>query len=68
VTTRRGSSPKPIPWELDAKRREIIQKVEALRHKQRLAGEEIARKGKAKEDTSALKAEMKIGFGRHQGL
>lgn len=60
----RGDDPSRVfapadPWELDAKRREIIQKVEALRHKQRLAGEEIARKGKAKEDTSALKAEMK---------
>jgi len=60
----RGDDPSRVfaegdPWELDASRREIIQKVEALRHKQRLAGEEIARKGKAKEDTSALKAEMK---------
>jgi seryl-tRNA synthetase len=33
--------------------------VEQLRHRQRLAGEEIARRGKAKEDASALKAEMK---------
>jgi seryl-tRNA synthetase len=60
----RGDDPSRVfaeadPWELDAKRREIIQKVEALRHKQRLAGEEIARKGKAKEDTSALRTEMK---------
>ena len=47
------------PWALDARRREIIQKVEALRHRQRLAGEEIARKGKAKESTTDLKAEMK---------
>ena len=47
------------PWELDSKRREIIQKVEGLRHKQRIAGEEIARRGKAKEDTAGLKAEMK---------
>lgn len=60
----RGDDPSRVfaaadPWELDAQRREIIQKVESLRHKQRLAGEEIARKGKAKEDTSVLKAEMK---------
>ena len=48
------------PWALDAKRREIIQKVEGLRYRQRLAGEEIAKKGRAKEDTSELKAEMKI--------
>lgn len=60
----RGEDPKKIfaeadPWELDAKRREIIQKVEGLRHRQRLAGEEIARLGKAKADTAELKAEMK---------
>ncbi len=60
----RGEDPAKIfaeadPWELDAKRREIIQKVEGLRHRQRLAGEEIARLGKAKEDTAELKAEMK---------
>jgi seryl-tRNA synthetase len=48
------------PWALDAERREIIQKVEALRHRQRLAGEEIARLGRDKKDASALKAEMKI--------
>ena len=47
------------PWALDVERREAIQKVEALRHRQRLAGEEIARKGRAKEDATALKAEMK---------
>jgi seryl-tRNA synthetase len=60
----RGDDPARVfsqsdPWDLDAKRREVIQKVEGLRHRQRLAGEEIARKGKAKEDTSALKTEMK---------
>ena len=60
----RGDDPKKVfaeadPWELDAKRREVIQKVEALRHRQRLAGEEIARRGKAKEDTASLKTEMK---------
>jgi seryl-tRNA synthetase len=47
------------PWTLDGRRREIIQKVEGLRHRQRVAGEEIARRAKAKEDVSALKAEMK---------
>jgi seryl-tRNA synthetase len=60
----RGEDPVKVfasadPWELDAKRREIIQKVEGLRHRQRLAGEEIAKRGKAKEDTTTLKAEMK---------
>lgn len=60
----RGDDPAKVfavadPWELDKSRREIIQKVETLRHRQRLAGEEIARRGKAKEDTNALKAEMK---------
>jgi seryl-tRNA synthetase len=60
----RGDDPAKVfaerdPWELDSKRREIIQKVEGLRHRQRLAGEEIARRGKAKEDTAELKAEMK---------
>lgn len=47
------------PWALDARRREAIQKVEGLRHRQRVAGEEIAKRAKAKEDVSALKAEMK---------
>ena len=47
------------PWALDAERRALIQEVEQLRHRQRVAGEEIARRGKAKEDASDLKAEMK---------
>ncbi len=60
----RGDDPGKVfatadPWDLDQSRREIIQKVEALRHRQRLAGEEIARRGKAKEDTKELKTEMK---------
>ncbi|MBX7184269.1 MAG: serine--tRNA ligase [Vicinamibacteria bacterium] len=60
----RGDDPGKVfaeadPWSLDIRRREIIQRVEGLRHRQRLAGEEIARRGKAKEDTSGLKAEMK---------
>jgi seryl-tRNA synthetase len=47
------------PWALDTERRALIQEVEELRHRQRLAGEEIARRGKAKQDASDLKAEMK---------
>jgi seryl-tRNA synthetase len=47
------------PWALDTERRALIQEVEDLRHRQRLAGEEIARRGKAKQDASELKAEMK---------
>jgi seryl-tRNA synthetase len=47
------------PWALDAERRALIQETEELRHRQRTTGEEIARRGKAKEDASALKAEMK---------
>src|SRR5512147_988677 len=47
------------PWTLDTERRALIQEVEALRHRQRIAGEEIARRGKAKADASELKAEMK---------
>ncbi len=47
------------PWALDGERRALIQEVEQLRHRQRKVGEEIARRGKAKEDASDLKAEMK---------
>jgi seryl-tRNA synthetase len=47
------------PWALDAERRALIQEVEGLRHRQRVVGEEIARRGKAKEDASDLKADMK---------
>jgi seryl-tRNA synthetase len=47
------------PWALDAERRASLQKVEGLRHRQRVAGEEIARLGKARQDASTLKAEMK---------
>ncbi len=46
-------------WALDAERRRALQEVEQLRHRQRLCGEEIARRGKAKEDAAALKTEMK---------
>ena len=60
----RGLSADPVlaagdPWALDAERRSLLQRVEQLRHRQRLAGEEIARRGKAGEDASELKAEMK---------
>jgi seryl-tRNA synthetase len=47
------------PWALDAERRALIREVEELRHRQRVAGEEIARRGKAKQDASDLRAEMK---------
>ncbi len=47
------------PWALDAERRSLIQEVEGLRHRQRVTGEEIARRGKAKQDASDLKTEMK---------
>jgi seryl-tRNA synthetase len=47
------------PWALDAERRALIQEVEQMRHLQRVTGEEIARRGKAKEDASELKAEMR---------
>jgi len=47
------------PWTLDGERRSLIQETEELRHRQRTVGEEIARRGKAKEDASELKAEMK---------
>jgi seryl-tRNA synthetase len=44
------------PWSLDAQRRAILGEVEQLRHDQRKAGEEIARRGKSREDASGLKA------------
>jgi len=47
------------PWALDGERRALIQETENLRHRQRSAGEEIARRGKAKQDAAELKAEMK---------
>ena len=47
------------PWALDAERRALLQKVEQLRHRQRVCGEEIARRGRAREDAAELKAEMK---------
>ena len=47
------------PWALDAERRRVLQRVEELRHRQRVVGEEIARRGKAREDATDLKTEMK---------
>lgn len=47
------------PWALADERRSLIQDVERARHEQRKVGEEIARRSKAKEDASELKAEMK---------
>jgi seryl-tRNA synthetase len=47
------------PWALDTERRALLQKVEQLRHRQRVCGEEIARRGRAREDAADLKAEMK---------
>ena len=46
-------------WAKDLERRALIVQVETLRHRQRVCGEEIARRSKAKEDASALKGEMK---------
>jgi seryl-tRNA synthetase len=46
-------------WSLDERRRAALQRVEQLRHRQRVTGEEIARRGKAREDASDLKTEMK---------
>jgi seryl-tRNA synthetase len=47
------------PWALDAERRALLQRVEHLRHRQKVCGEEIARRGRAREDAAELKAEMK---------
>ena len=62
MLARRGQALDPAqgdPWILDGERRQALQKVESLRHRQRVCGEDIARRGRAGEDTSALKAEMK---------
>ena len=47
------------PWALDTERRALLQKVERLRHRQKVCGEEIARRGRAREDAADLKTEMK---------
>ena len=62
MLARRGQALDPAQeglWALDAERRQGLQRVEALRHRQRLAGEDIAKRSRAGEDTSAVKAEMK---------
>jgi seryl-tRNA synthetase len=56
------------PWALDAQRRAVLGEVERLRHEQRKAGEEIARRGRAKEDATTLKAEMKTVSDRIRAL
>src|SRR5688572_13983329 len=56
------------PWSLDAERRAVIGEVEQLRHEQRKVGEEIARRGKSKEDASGLKADMKSVADRIRAL
>ena len=56
------------PWSLDARRRAILGEVEQLRHDQRKAGEEIARRGRSREDASGLKAEMKAVSDRIRAL
>ncbi len=48
------------PWTLDQERRAALQRVEQLRHRQRVVGEDIAKRGRAGEDTSDLKGEMKV--------
>ncbi len=58
VRTPAGASGTQL-FDLDAERRRVIGEVEALRHRQRTAGEEIARLGRQKQDTAALKTEMK---------
>ena len=59
MLARRGQALDPAQeglWALDAERRQGLQRVEALRHRQRLAGEDIARRSRAGEDTYAVKA------------
>jgi seryl-tRNA synthetase len=62
LLARRGQALEPAQeglWTLDAERRQALQRVESLRHRQRLVGEDIAKRSRAGEDTSTLKAEMK---------
>ena len=56
------------PWSLDVQRRAILGELEQLRHDQRKAGEEIARRGRSKEDATALKTEMKAVSDRIRAL
>ena len=48
------------PSALDHERRIVLQRVEQLRHRQRVVGEDIAKRGRAGEDTAGLKGEMKV--------
>ena len=48
------------PWTLDQERRAALTRVEQLRHRQKVVGEDIAKRGRAGEDTSDLKGEMKV--------
>ncbi len=54
----------PDPWKLDERRRSLIAEVDDLRHRQREVGKQIADRGKAKQDASDLKSEMKEVSGR----
>jgi seryl-tRNA synthetase len=55
-----GAEREPVDiWSLDAERRATLKRSEDLRHRQRVCGEEIARRARAKEDVAPLKAEMK---------
>src|ERR1043165_7141423 len=56
------------PWALDTERRARLQKVEQLRHRQKVCGEEIARRGRAREDAADLKTEMKGSSDEIKGL
>ncbi len=56
------------PWALDLERRALLQTVEAHRHTQKVRGEDIARRGRAGEDVSAVKAEMKALSDELKGL
>jgi len=70
---RRAQDPSKVwgevdPWALDVERRKTIQTVDEMRHKQRVVGEEIAKRGRAKEDATTLKAEMKVVAEEVKGL
>ncbi len=58
----------PDPWKLDERRRSLIAEVDALRHRQKQVGKEIAQRGKAKQDASDLKSKMKEVSSRVKGL
>lgn len=52
--TRRGD-----PWDLDQQRRVNTQRLESLRHRQKVCGQEIARLARSQGDAEPLKIEMK---------